>query len=859
MSVYEDLGAVFAAAITDGQANEAIVKAAYEDLLGYDDADTMENAAARVDYWVEKLDAGELTPANFGGSFLEEANTHQGDLISETTFKSNQAVVEALVAAYEDAGGEVTLEALTDVAIESRGGDAADENDDVVVQPNGGGGNANAGGNPFTATAGDDTITGTAGDDVIDGLGGNDTISGLGGADTLRGGDGDDTLVADNADVEINGGAGTDTVQFGQDFTWNEDDRQFESVEVMELTAAGLTLNLQPDTLFFTMPAGAKLNGFANGSNTIVGSNGSESINGGSGDDTLSGNTGQDTINGAGGNDQLTGGPSNDTFIIEAGTDTITDLSDSDVLDIRPGASVTATVDANYTATDASKNLGGAAANAAFEINIANADGGSADFSLFDVTDPAARGITVDVLDDFVADITVTGTDADDVMTGGDPTQLFNETQTLNGGGGGDEITGGTGDDTLNGDAGDDTITGGAGGDTINGGAGADTVEITRADSAVNDTVDGGAGADTMTLADGLANGTLTDNTINLADFDASDLAGVDAFDNFSNFENIDVSAETTNGYELIGTATANVITGGAGADTIIGGAGDDEFTGGAGADTFNVDAGTDTVNDLSGSDVLVVSDGATATATVTADFTATTATQNDNGTATLNVENDVDADLANANDGLTVAVAEDGYTLDASGNGAASTLVGSNANDVITGGDGNDIITGGAGADILTGGNGDDTFAYVATGESQNLGLANGVNGNVSDADVITDLSVGDVIHFNYDEGGNFSDGPIIGDATITADANIGNSATYGDLDLVSGIYDDASGTFTAGAADDTNDDLLLQWNDGTNINTVIFNGDFFDNTKEGGVSIQLAGLAAEDTLTVETSVAAG
>jgi len=71
-----------------------------------------------------------------------------------------------------------------------------------------------------------------------------------------------------------------------------------------------------------------------------------------------------------------------------------------------------------------------------------------------------------------------------------------------------------------------------------------------------------------------------------------------------------------------------------------------------------------------------------------------------------------------------------------------------------------------------------------------------------------------------------------------------------------VSGVYNDASGTFTAGAADDTNDDLLLQWNDGTNINTVIFDGDFFDDTKVDDVSIQLIGVADTDTLTVEAAV---
>jgi Ca2+-binding RTX toxin-like protein len=157
-----------------------------------------------------------------------------------------------------------------------------------------------------------------------------------------------------------------------------------------------------------------------------------------------------------------------------------------------------------------------------------------------------------------------------------------------------------------------------------------------------------------------------------------------------------------------------DTIDAGAGDDTITGGAGADTLTGGAGDDTFNVDDGTDSVTDLSGSDVLVVSTGATANATVTDDFTATADTENDDGTATLTVENDFDVDLEDATVGTA---ADDGYTVDASGNADASTLIGSDADDTLTGGDGNDTIMGGAGADTLTGGAGDDTFVYAGDG----------------------------------------------------------------------------------------------------------------------------------------------
>ncbi|MBY5268834.1 beta strand repeat-containing protein [Spiribacter salinus] len=127
MSLYEDISELFATAI-DGQDNEAIVKTAYEDLLGYTDADTMNNAQARIDYWVGKLASGDLTADTFGGAFLEEANTNQGDLISATTFANNQTVVEAHQTAYDE-DADTTLEQFTTIASDNRVADEESEED----------------------------------------------------------------------------------------------------------------------------------------------------------------------------------------------------------------------------------------------------------------------------------------------------------------------------------------------------------------------------------------------------------------------------------------------------------------------------------------------------------------------------------------------------------------------------------------------------------------------------------------------------------------------------------------------------------------------------------------------------------
>jgi len=117
-----------------------------------------------------------------------------------------------------------------------------------------------------------------------------------------------------------------------------------------------------------------------------------------------------------------------------------------------------ANVTADFTATSATQNLGGAAADAALTANA---------------------GIDIDMSAAAVA------TAANDGFT----------------------LTGNTGDEVLKGSAGDDTIVGGAGDDTIVGGAGADTVKF--ADTAANN------GADTIT---GFTTGSTT-STADVLDF----------------------------------------------------------------------------------------------------------------------------------------------------------------------------------------------------------------------------------------------------------------------------------------------------------------------------------------------------
>ena len=154
-------------------------------------------------------------------------------------------------------------------------------------------------------------------------------------------------------------------------------------------------------------------------------------------------------------------------------------------------------------------------------------------------------------------------------------------------------------------------------------------------------------------------------------------------------------------------------ISGSDGNDTLEGGTGNDTLTGGIGLDTFNVTSGSDTITDLGrgGADVLRVSAGATADATVTAAWTATAASVN-RGIGNLKTAGfavNLAAVTAGTNGFNVTNTSSTGTTL--TGSGLNDTLTGNSGVDNLNGGAGADILNGGAGNDILTGGSGADTM----------------------------------------------------------------------------------------------------------------------------------------------------
>jgi|GEM_PF-889520 len=259
------------------------------------------------------------------------------------------------------------------------------------------------------------------------------------------------------------------------------------------------------------------------------------------------------------------------------------------------------------------------------------------------------------------------------------------------------------------------TSTVAAGGYTLNAGGqtGTDSLVLAGAGSLSSANMAQISGFETITLGSDATYSIVLNNVAQALTIDGS------AVTTNSNTVTINGSAVSTSNLTLTGGAGNDVLIGGGGADSLTGGAGNDTLTGGAGADTFNVGAGTDTITDLGGaaggqSDVLVVSAGATANATINGSYTATSGTIN-SGTTVI-----TSAATAVATIDLSAATSTvNGFTVNnASGTGGTS----------ISGSDQNDILIGGAGVDtfVFTSAfatNGTDTItSYTAGTDKINL-----------------------------------------------------------------------------------------------------------------------------------------
>jgi Ca2+-binding RTX toxin-like protein len=283
------------------------------------------------------------------------------------------------------------------------------------------------------------------------------------------------------------------------------------------------------------------------------------------------------------GDDQLTGGLEVDRFLVESGTDTITDLGSggADALSILAGATANATIGGHWAASAGTNNAGSASVFAAgFNVNLSAVSGPSG-WELSNASH--ARGVGL------------IGSGNADTITGG------NGADTMRGQGGADSLSGGAGSDQLFGGAGNDTMTGGTGVDRFAVDAGTDVITDLGAGGGDVLIISAGATAFATLAADWVATGGSSNvGTANLSavgfDVNLAAVAGTIGW----NVSNAGEAAAVT----LLGSARADVLTGGLGADTLNGGAGDDTIIGGGGLDSLFGGLGDDRFMDAEGAQI---------------------------------------------------------------------------------------------------------------------------------------------------------------------------------------------------------------------------------------------------------------
>jgi Ca2+-binding RTX toxin-like protein len=702
--------------------------------------------------------------------------------------------------------------------------------------------------------AGANTLAGRDGHDFLGGGDGDDVLLGDGqfGIDFVIGGSGpivqvddggyagDDVLNGGNGFNILNGGAGTDTVDYTD---------AAGSVTVALASGFGQRNDATDTTVLGTDSLISIENATGGGFNDVLlGDNGNNTLDGGNGDDNLRGGGGDDWLIGGAHDDLLRGGQGVDTFLGGDGLDRISlfeagatqaayvDLEFQQVLNDGFGnvESLDSIEGVGLGTLFADTFLGSSGANFIYagsgdvvdarggddDILLAGAtfslDGGdgvdSLEFSTFRFTDPdlnnipdqedATAGVFVSLIagriydDGFgdggtIANVeNVTGTDFDDI--------LFGDAQdnVLIGLGGFDQIRANGGNDTLDGGDGDDLLRTGSGADTFLGGNGFDRVSFYNLD-ATQGVV---ANLQTQTIAN----------------------------DGFGN-------AETMSSIEGLGSHTRFA----------------DHFTGDDQRNLFLIGGG-DTLYALGGDDDIQVDDapvrldGGDGIDTLT-QFTLTRL-RDTNGDGIAEVENGymgVAVNLATSrilNDGFSgmgrIYNVENvgGSVLDDSltGNGLANSLWGFEGDDLIAGGGGIDTIDGGDGADILNGdggndviegGGGDDTVYGGAGADTVTAGAgADQVWGGAA-ADTLSGGLDNDVLHgedgadtVNGDEGDDTLIGGIGNDTLFGGDGldvltgGAGKDFLAGGMGVDTFVFLDLADSTTANAGRDTITDLLAE-----------------------------------------------
>ena len=620
----------------------------------------------------------------------------------------------------------------------------------------------------FIGGAGADVLTGGAQADTFDVTRGSGaTVTGNGGNDLIQ-------LGTDlNAVSSADGGAGTDTVEFGGDYIADDGfaanvylyATQFKHIENVKIDASnGLgQVSFQGDltTGGGTLTVDASAVGAGHNLDFVLSSTTTSviGVTSGAGNDSFdfTGNFhATDALNGGAGNDTVTLNGNTYSSPVTLGAGTFTSIETLRFVstfaysfisnDANVAAGATLTVDAGSVTSSGSLTFNGAA----------ETDGSFA----------------------FI------GSAGNDVLTGGTGADSFDLTK-----GGNDNAVGNAGDDTF------------YFGSTLT----------------TSDHVDGVSGNDTVNLA---ASGTFTlnfnDGSVErISKFALQDTGSYNltyATEDFSPNVTVDGSALTV-GHTLTFTGTAGL----SGTYNMIGGADNDTLTGSANNDSFNLtQGGDDTTSGGAGNDTF--SFGAAFTAADTVNGGANTDTISLNGdysaglvfgaTTMTSVENIVvqaghDYNLT-TNDANVASAATLTITATSLGAGDSLTFDGSAETDghfAITGGAGDDAVTLASRTVFLSG-----TFNGGAGNDTLTL------NGNFSTSTTLTSATVTNVEKIVFDAATtNYSfisnDGNVASGQTLTLDGSAlthsllwdGSAETDGFFDFIGGAGND---TFTVGSA---------------------------------------------------------
>lgn len=583
-------------------------------------------------------------------------------------------------------------------------------------------------------------------------------------------GSGNDTIFASDVANRIDGGAGSNTVDY------------------LHAGASGVAINIADPTVETQISGGSgadvliriqNINGSATGNDTITVGNFNSNINARDGINTITaGNSsstavynitagsGNDTIVASGsGNHTIAAGNGNNYVGVGGGNSTITSGIGNDVIEAGSGNNTINAGDGfnRVSVGNGNNNITTGANNdsiyAGSGINTVSSGAGNDYIMVGNAASTVDGGSGVDSLFYNVVNNVVNANLATGVVNGvsGRVTGIEN-LRTANGA---DVLIGSDADNILEGGAGADTIDGGLGTDTASyeNAAGGVVVKLTTAAVA-------GVGAAGQQGISGEAQGDVISNINNLRGSGFNDA--------------------------LYGDQLNNLIEGLGGNDTMEGMGGNDTLIGGAGENTATF---------LHASAAVNINLGTTSTISVshTADFSTTkvAASVSTNYGGTLGTSYLVDIRHLIGTD-FNDTIVGDGQNNRIEGGLGNDYIDGGAGNDSLFGGDGNDTLIGGLGNDYLDGGNGNDSLL----GGDGNDTLIGGAGADTLDGGAGNDLM----------QGGDGNDIIYATQGRDTVSGGAGNDTIYASVDeLANGTANYTQNRFTSINGDSGVDTLIL------------------------------------------------